>query len=111
MREFGHLARAQAQAEAGLSAQEIKVLRLVAAGATNREIADRLYWSEAMVKKKVSRRDFLKAAGLAADGAPLAASLAHPREVAAGLQVACDSLARAVPEFGPRPLQKASMFL
>lgn len=63
MREFGALARAQAQTEAGLSSQEIEVLRLIAAGATNREIADRLYWSEVTVKRKV--QDILEKLGVA----------------------------------------------
>ncbi len=63
MREFGALARAQAQTEAGLSPQEIEVLRLIAAGATNREIADRLYWSEVTVKRKV--QDILEKLGVA----------------------------------------------
>lgn len=63
MREFGELARTQAQAETGLTAQEIAVLRLIAAGATNREIADRLYWSEVTVKRKV--QDILEKMGVA----------------------------------------------
>lgn len=63
MREFGELARARAQVEAGLSPQEIEVLRLIAAGATNREIADRLYWSEVTVKRKV--QDILEKLGVA----------------------------------------------
>lgn len=63
MREFGELAKAQAQAETGLSGQEIEVLRLIAAGATNREIADRLYWSEVTVKRKV--QDILEKLGAA----------------------------------------------
>ena len=63
MREFGALAKARAEAEAGLSAQEIEVLRLIAAGATNREIAERLYWSEITVKRKV--QDILEKMGVA----------------------------------------------
>lgn len=63
MREFGELAKAQAQADSGLSAQEIEVLRLIAAGATNREIAERLYWSEVTVKRKV--QDILEKMGVA----------------------------------------------
>ncbi len=63
MREFGELAKARAQADAGLSAQEIEVLRLIAAGATNREIAERLYWSEVTVKRKV--QDILEKMGVA----------------------------------------------
>lgn len=63
MREFGELAKAQAQAASGLSPQEIEVLRLIASGATNREIADRLYWSEATVKRKI--QDILEKLGVA----------------------------------------------
>lgn len=63
MREFAELAKAQIQAESGLSPQELEVLRLIAAGATNREIADRLYWSEVTVKRKV--QDILEKMGVA----------------------------------------------
>jgi len=63
MREFSELARTQAQAQSGLTAQEIEVLRLIAAGATNREIADQLYWSEVTVKRKV--QDILEKMGVA----------------------------------------------
>ncbi len=38
-----------------LTMREIEVLRLVAAGATNREIAERLYLSEGTVKNHISR--------------------------------------------------------
>jgi DNA-binding NarL/FixJ family response regulator len=38
-----------------LTAREVEVLRLVATGATNREIAERLYLSEGTVKNHVSR--------------------------------------------------------
>lgn len=63
MQEFSALAKARAQAESGLSDQELEVLRLIAAGATNREIADRLYWSEVTVKRKV--QDILAKMGVA----------------------------------------------
>lgn len=63
LREFEELAKAQAHIESGLTAQELEVLRLIAAGATNREIADRLYWSEATVKRKV--QDILEKMGVA----------------------------------------------
>lgn len=63
MQEFSSLAKARAQAESGLSDQELEVLRLIAAGATNREIADRLYWSEVTVKRKV--QDILAKMGVA----------------------------------------------
>ena len=38
-----------------LTGREVEVLRLVATGATNREIAARLYLSEGTVKNHVSR--------------------------------------------------------
>jgi DNA-binding NarL/FixJ family response regulator len=38
-----------------LTPREIEVLRLVAEGSTNREIAERLYLSEGTVKNHVSR--------------------------------------------------------
>jgi DNA-binding NarL/FixJ family response regulator len=42
-------------AEPGLTAREVEVLRLLATGATNREIAGRLFLSEGTVKNHVSR--------------------------------------------------------
>lgn len=63
LREFQQLAQERTRAESGLSEQELDVLRLVAGGATNREIAERLFWSEATVKRKV--QDILEKLGVA----------------------------------------------
>ncbi|WP_418287483.1 response regulator transcription factor [Lentzea guizhouensis] len=38
-----------------LTVREVEVLRLVAGGATNKEIAERLYLSEGTVKNHISR--------------------------------------------------------
>lgn len=43
------------QRDAELTAREIEVLKLVATGSTNREIAERLYLSEGTVKNHISR--------------------------------------------------------
>jgi DNA-binding NarL/FixJ family response regulator len=51
--EYRRLAQERLRQEAGLSEQEIEVLRLLADGATSREIADRLFWSEVTVKRKI----------------------------------------------------------
>jgi DNA-binding NarL/FixJ family response regulator len=61
--EFQHLAQQKTRSESGLSEQELEVLRLIAAGATNREIAEKLYWSEVTVKRKV--QDILEKLGVA----------------------------------------------
>ena len=51
--EYRRLAQERLRQEAGLSDQELEVLRLLASGATSRDIADRLFWSEVTVKRKV----------------------------------------------------------
>ena len=63
LRQFQDLAQEKTRLESGLSDQELEVLRLIAAGATNKEIADRLYWSEVTVKRKV--QDILEKMGVA----------------------------------------------
>jgi len=52
--QFGDLAQKQAQSRFGLSDIEVDLLSMVAQGATNRKIAERMYWSEATVKRKLS---------------------------------------------------------
>ncbi len=63
MREFKELARDKARADTGLTDQELEVLRMIAAGATNKEIAEKLFWSEVTVKRKV--QDILEKMGVA----------------------------------------------
>ncbi len=63
MREFKDLAKDKARADTGLTDQELEVLRMIAAGATNKEIAEKLFWSEVTVKRKV--QDILEKMGVA----------------------------------------------
>ena len=51
---FQTLARAQALQQSGLSEPEIELLRLIAQGETNKEIGDKLFWSEVTVKRRAS---------------------------------------------------------
>jgi DNA-binding NarL/FixJ family response regulator len=52
MRQFQELANEKMRADSGLTEQELIVLQSIAAGATNKEIADKLFWSEVTVKRK-----------------------------------------------------------
>jgi DNA-binding NarL/FixJ family response regulator len=63
MREFQDLAKEKTHADSGLTDQELQVLRMIADGATNREIEEKLYWSEVTVKRKV--QDILEKMGVA----------------------------------------------
>jgi DNA-binding NarL/FixJ family response regulator len=63
MREFQDLAKEKTRADSGLSDQELQVLRMIANGSTNKEIAENLYWSEVTVKRKV--QDILEKMGVA----------------------------------------------
>ncbi|MFN8569350.1 MAG: LuxR C-terminal-related transcriptional regulator [Kouleothrix sp.] len=51
--EYRRLAQERLRQEVGLSEQEIEVLRLLADGATSRDIADRLFWSEVTAGRKI----------------------------------------------------------
>jgi two-component system response regulator DevR len=53
LRQFQALATTHARHESGLSEQELRVLELIAQGATNREISEETYWSERTVKRKI----------------------------------------------------------
>ena len=63
MREFQELAQDKTRAESGLTDQELTVLRMIAAGATNKDIAEKVFWSEVTVKRKV--QDILEKMGVA----------------------------------------------
>ncbi len=52
MRQFQEMAKEKMRADSGLTDQELQVLRMIATGSTNKEIADKLYWSEVTVKRK-----------------------------------------------------------
>lgn len=54
LRQFGELAQNQVVHQLDLSNKELELLRMVATGATNRQIAEEMYWSEATVKRKLS---------------------------------------------------------
>lgn len=54
LRQFAELGRQQTVERFGLSKTDLRLLRLLADGATNREIAERMYWSETTVKRKLS---------------------------------------------------------
>ena len=63
MRQFQDLAAEKMRADSGLSDQELLVLQSIAAGATNKEIADKLFWSEVTVKRKT--QDIFEKLGVA----------------------------------------------
>jgi DNA-binding NarL/FixJ family response regulator len=75
LEEFGRLARDKAHQESGLSDQELQVLREIAGGATNREIAERLFWSEATVKRKI--QDLIEKLGVANRAQAVAEAIRH----------------------------------
>jgi len=54
LNQFVELGQKQVLDRVGLSSRDIDLLELVAEGATNKEIAERLYWSETTVKRKLS---------------------------------------------------------
>jgi len=53
LREFQELSRAKDLTRAGLTDEELEIVRLIADGATNREIAQAQFISEATAKRKV----------------------------------------------------------
>ena len=75
LEEFGRLARAQSRQESGLSDQELQVLREIANGATNREIAERMFWSEVTVKRKI--QDIIEKLGVVNRTQAIAEAIRH----------------------------------
>ena len=57
------MSQVQAQAESGLSDQELRLLRLLAEGASTQDMAQTLYLSERTVKRKI--QDILAKLGAA----------------------------------------------
>lgn len=53
LREFAAVSAVAARAQVGLSEREIDILAMMAEGLSNREIAERVHWSEATVKRKI----------------------------------------------------------
>lgn len=54
LHQLGDLARERARLHADLSDSEIRILKLVSQGATNKQIAQQLHWSEMTIKRKLS---------------------------------------------------------
>ncbi len=50
---YQKLAQEQARREVGLTTQELQILAAIAEGASNKDLAERLFWSEATVKRRV----------------------------------------------------------
>ena len=50
---YQKLAQEHARREAGLTAEELQVLAAIAEGASNKDLAERFFWSEATVKRRV----------------------------------------------------------
>ncbi len=53
LEQFQDLAQIKVKSQSGLLEEEIKVLALIAQGATNEEIARAMYWGERTVRRKV----------------------------------------------------------
>ena len=51
--QYQKLAQSQAQKEAGLTSEELQVLSAIAEGASNKDLAEKFFWSEATVKRRV----------------------------------------------------------
>lgn len=54
LRQFSDYTRVQVQKRYRLTKSDIEILRMIAQGATNNDISERLYWSSATTKRKIS---------------------------------------------------------
>ncbi|RME57929.1 MAG: DNA-binding response regulator [Caldilineae bacterium] len=53
LRQFQELASERIRRESGLDQEDLRILEMIAEGATNQQIADALFWSEITVKKRM----------------------------------------------------------
>jgi DNA-binding NarL/FixJ family response regulator len=53
LQQFETMAKAHARHQSGLSEEDLGILKLIARGATTKEIAEHMYWSERTVKRRV----------------------------------------------------------
>lgn len=60
--DYERLAQEQARREVGLTPEELHILAAIADGASNKDIADRFFWSEATVKRRI--QDILNKLGV-----------------------------------------------
>ena len=51
--QYQKLAQSQAQKDAGLTPDELRVLLAIAEGSSNKELSEKFFWSEATVKRRV----------------------------------------------------------
>ncbi len=51
--DYQKMAQEQARRAAGLTAEELRVLAAIAEGASNKEVAEKFFWSESTVKRRV----------------------------------------------------------
>ena len=51
--QYQELAQSRAQKEAGLTPEEMQVLAIIAEGGGSKDLAEKLFWSEATVKRRI----------------------------------------------------------
>jgi len=53
LQQFESMSKSHARLQSGLSEEDLDMLELVAQGATNKEVGEKMYWSERTVKRKL----------------------------------------------------------